>query len=134
MSVPATTDQQQRWIYALDGLCRVPGISHAVAISDDGLMIAASSQLPRDYAEQFSAATSGLCSLTFSLARLMGAGEVDQTIVNMAGGHVIVMTINHRAILAVLASTEADLAAVAYHMSEFVNSYGQVFVAGPRAL
>ncbi len=41
----------------------VPGVSHAVLVSVDGLLIAANEQLPRDRAEQLAAVTSGLASL-----------------------------------------------------------------------
>ncbi|HET8660562.1 MAG TPA: roadblock/LC7 domain-containing protein, partial [Micromonosporaceae bacterium] len=42
---------------------RVPGVAHAVVVSSDGLLVAASDQLPRDSADQLAAVTSGLFSI-----------------------------------------------------------------------
>lgn len=42
----------------------VPGVSHAVLVSADGLLMAASAHLPIDRAEQLAAVTSGLASLS----------------------------------------------------------------------
>ena len=53
----------------------VPGVSHAVLVSVDGLLIAASEQLPRDRAEQLAAVTSGLASLAAGAAQLFEGGR-----------------------------------------------------------
>ena len=50
---------------------QVPDVAHAVAVSGDGLRLAASMDLPVDMADQLSAVISGLASLTVGAARLM---------------------------------------------------------------
>ncbi|MBW0009837.1 MAG: roadblock/LC7 domain-containing protein, partial [Pseudonocardiales bacterium] len=60
---------------------RVPGVAHAVVVSADGLLLVASSGLPRDRADQLSAVTSGLVSLSQGAARCFEAGGVVQTVV-----------------------------------------------------
>ncbi len=47
----------------------VPGVSHAVLVSADGLLMAASAHLPIDRAEQLAAVTSGLASLSAGVSR-----------------------------------------------------------------
>jgi uncharacterized protein len=47
---------------------RVPEVAHALAVSVDGLTLAASEGLPADRSDQLSAITSGLASLTVGAA------------------------------------------------------------------
>jgi uncharacterized protein len=93
---------------------RVPTIVCALAVSVDGLAIAASDQLPGDQADQLSAITSGLASLTTGAAKVMSTGYVRQTVVDMDGGVLLIMAVADRAFLAVLAQPGADLGQVGY--------------------
>src|SRR4051794_41926482 len=43
---------------------RVPGVAHAVAVSADGLLLAASRDLPRERGDELAAIASGLVTLT----------------------------------------------------------------------
>jgi hypothetical protein len=48
---------------------QVPDVAHAVAVSEDGLRLATSADLPVDMADQLSAVISGLASLCAGTAR-----------------------------------------------------------------
>src|SRR5207237_10250771 len=65
---------------------QVPGVAHAVVVSADGLLLVASSGLPRDRADQLAAVTSGLVSLPHGDARCVDAGRVVPNAVGMARG------------------------------------------------
>ena len=65
---------------------RIPGVESVVVLSTDGLVLALSDRLGRDTADTLAAVTSGLASLTAGAARRMGAGNVNQVIVEMDGG------------------------------------------------
>jgi len=113
------------WGYLLDQLCdHVQGISHALAVSADGLMIASSRHLPRERADQLSAFTSGLSSLTTGAANLMSAAPVQQSVIEMAGGYLIVMAIGDGSILTVLAAKQCDLGQVIYEMASLIERSG----------
>ncbi len=99
----------------------VPDVAHAVAVSRDGLRLAASADLPTDMADQLSAIISGLASLTTGTARLMSAGHVRQTIVDMDGGVVLVMSVGEHALIGVLAATGCDLGQVGYETAMLVH-------------
>jgi uncharacterized protein len=103
----------------------VPGVSHAVAVSSDGLLLTSSDGLPRDRADQLAAVASGLLSLTRGAARVFGAGEVVQTIVEMELGCMLLMAIADGACLAVLASPRCDMGLVAYEMTLLVDRAGE---------
>lgn len=129
-----TTNLQPRWGYLLDQLCTVTGITRAAAVSADGLVLAHSSALPRDAADQVAAFTAGLESLTRGMAKLMEAGGVEQTVVDMRDGRVIVMAIGDGSILTVLAAKDADMALVAYEMVTMINSVGAVLTPEHRGV
>jgi uncharacterized protein len=120
------------WGYLLDQLCdQVAGISHAIAVSGDGLLISASRQLPREHADQLAAFSSGLASLTSGAARLMSADPVEQNVTEMAGGYLIVMAIGDGSILTVLAAKDCELGQVSYEMAMLINRVGATLTPDP---
>src|SRR5689334_2692364 len=108
------TAARSDWGYLLDQLCQTRGIAHAVAVSSDGLRLASSTGLSSEASDQIAAFTSGVESLTRGMAGLMQAAPVEQTVVDMAAGHLIIMSIGDGSTLTVLADTDADTAQVAY--------------------
>src|SRR3954463_813406 len=73
----------------------VPGVSHAILVSADGLLMASSSHLPADRADQLAAWTAGLASLASGAARLFEAGEVRQSLVEMDDGYLLLMGVGN---------------------------------------
>ena len=110
----------------------VPGVAHAVLVSADGLLMAASERLPVDRAEQMAAVTSGLASLSTGAARLFDGGTVLQSIVEMQHGYMLLMSVGDGSHLAVLTSTSADIGQVGYQMAVLVERVGRVVEPGSR--
>jgi uncharacterized protein len=110
----------------------VPGVSHAILVSADGLLMASSSHLPPDRADQLAAVTSGLASLSTGAARLFEAGDVRQSIVEMDGGYLLLMGVVNGSYLAALASISCDVAQVGYQMALLVDKVGKAVQATPR--
>jgi len=104
----------------------VPGVAHVIVVSADGLLLAVSSGLPRDRADQLAAVASGLSSLTQGAARVFEGGDVKQTIVEMEHGFLFVMSISDGSWLAVLASRSCDIGLVGYEMALLVSRAGEV--------
>lgn len=127
----STTDPNT-WGFLLDGLCEGSGINHAVAVSGDGLVMAKSRGLTTDQGDQIAAITSGMASLTNGACRLMNAGEVDSTVVDMRDGVMVIMAINDRSILTVLAGKHADLGQVVFEMGKLINEAGETFIPRQR--
>ncbi|WP_231395991.1 roadblock/LC7 domain-containing protein [Mycobacterium sp. URHD0025] len=111
----------------------VPGVSHAILVSADGLLMAANSHLPADRAEQLAAVTSGLASLSTGAARLFEAGNVRQSIVEMDDGFLLLMGVGNGSYLATLASISCDIGQVGYEMALLVDRVGKTVEATPRA-
>jgi uncharacterized protein len=93
---------------------RVPKLVSALAVSVDGLAIAASQPMHPDQRDHLAAITSGLSSLTSGAARAMSTGLVRQTVVDMDGGVLLIMPVAARAFLTVLAEPGADLGQIGY--------------------
>jgi uncharacterized protein len=112
---------------------RVAGVSHAVVVSSDGLLLTSSTGLPRDRADQLAAVASGMSSLTRGAARVFGAGDVLQTVVEMQLGCMLLMSIADGSCLAVLASPDCDMGLVAYEMTLLVDRAGRLLTPELRS-
>jgi predicted regulator of Ras-like GTPase activity (Roadblock/LC7/MglB family) len=133
--VTVVTQQQQD--IGLDWLLvsfarQVPDVAHAIAVSGDGLRLATSADLPVDMADQLAAVISGLASLCTGTARLMSAGSVRQTIVDMDGGVLLVMTVGDRLLIGVLAAPGCDLGQIGYETAMLVHRVADALEPGTR--
>ena len=107
-------------------VAEVPGVTHAVVVSADGLLLIASEELSGERAQQLAAVTSGARSLAESSSRLFDLGECRQTIVRMERGYLIIMAISDGSCLATLARANCDMKVVAYQMTLLVESSDHV--------
>jgi uncharacterized protein len=110
-----------------------PGVAHAAVVSSDGLLLAISKRLDRARADQLAAVASGLASLTSGAARLLEAGRVNQTVVEMERGLMFIMTISDGSCLASLAAPSCDVGLVGYEMALLVQRAGDVLTPQLRA-
>jgi predicted regulator of Ras-like GTPase activity (Roadblock/LC7/MglB family) len=110
-----------------------PGVAHAMVVSADGLPVAVSARLDRPRADQLAAIASGLASLTIGASRCFGGGLVKQTVVEMEGGFMFVMSISDGSCLAVLAASSCNVGVVAYEMAVLVARAGDVLTPSLRA-
>lgn len=112
--------------WLVDGFVdRTPGVAHAAVVSADGLLMAASSVLPKDRADQLAAIASGLSSLTRGASRCFDGGAVVQTVVEMEAGFLLLMSISDGSSLAALADPTCDIGLVGYEMTLLVDRVGQ---------
>jgi predicted regulator of Ras-like GTPase activity (Roadblock/LC7/MglB family) len=100
------------------------GVTDAVAVSSDGLLMAMSSSLERAGAEQLAAIIAGLTSLSESTAKCFALGALEQVIVAMGGGYLFVSSVSDGSCLGVLADRRCDVGAVGYQMTLLVERAG----------
>lgn len=132
MTTPNDTDENLNWLVAR--FTRdVPGVSHAVLVSADGLLQAVSPHLPADRAEQLAAVTAGLASLATGAAQLFDGGKVMQSIVEMQRGYLLVMSVGNGSHIAVLANKQHDIGRIGYEMALLVDRVGSVVSATARS-
>jgi hypothetical protein len=100
------------------------GVTDAVAVSSDGLLMAMSSSLERAGAEQLAAIIAGMTSLGESTARCFALGALDQVIVAMDEGYLFVAAVSDGSSLGVVADRRCDVGAVGYQMQLLVQRAG----------
>jgi predicted regulator of Ras-like GTPase activity (Roadblock/LC7/MglB family) len=110
----------------------VPDAAHAILLSADGLLMAASASIPSDRAEQVAAVSSGLASLAVGAARLFDGGAVLQTVVEMEHGYLMLMNVGDGSNLAVLTQDSADIGQIGYEMALLVDRVGRTVQAQAR--
>jgi uncharacterized protein len=119
-----------------DFAARVPGVAHALAVSGDGLLIAASAALPRDQADRAAAGVAGLLSLLHGLGGAIDAGPLASTMAEYRGGFLIIeeaAAAGSRAALAVLAAAHCDMGQVAAALAELAHKVGAVLTPAARS-
>jgi predicted regulator of Ras-like GTPase activity (Roadblock/LC7/MglB family) len=110
---------------------RTPDVTHAVAISCDGLLIAASRRLPEDRADQLAATGCGLVSLLRGAAGFFDAGAVISNVTQLEAGFMFSMAFSDGASLLVLATPSCDVGKVSYEMTELANRIGAALTPVP---
>jgi uncharacterized protein len=116
-----------------DFVTRVPEVSHAVAVSADGLILAATSALHPDSRDQLAAVGSGLVSLLRGAARFFQAGRVISNVTEMDGGFMFSMAVSSGASLLVLASRACDIGLVSHELADLINRVGPALSPRHRA-
>ena len=99
----------------------VPGVTHTLVVSADGLLMAVSDDLDRTSGDQLAAIVSGLSSLTRGAARQLRSGEVRQSIVEMDTTFMFTMSISDGSVLSVMAEATCDVGLIGYEMALLVS-------------
>lgn len=119
--------------WLLERLCNtVPGITHAVVVSSDGLALAKSDGVDRETAERLAAVSSGMIGLAYGSAGRFGAGPVSNVIVEMQNGWLFVTGIRDGSLICCLTEKDIDMGAIAFEMSIFVQRVGDSLTADVR--
>lgn len=125
------TTQDMSWL--LDSFAdTTTGVSHAVCVSADGLLIGATRHLPPERAEQMAAVVAGLNGLANGAARYFDGGALRQTVVEMHNGLLFLMAIGDGSVLAALAARGCDVGQVGYEMTLLVDRVGNALESAPR--
>ena len=109
-----------------DFVDKTAGVTDAIAVSSDGLLIAASRSLEREDAEQVAAIVTGLVSLSDGASRAFGFAGLQQVIVSMHGGYMFVSSISLGSALGAVATAGCDIGTVGYQTSLLVERAGEL--------
>jgi predicted regulator of Ras-like GTPase activity (Roadblock/LC7/MglB family) len=122
MTTPHYVNQGSELSWLLDDLVRrVPQVSKAVMLTQDGLAIGASAGLSREDAEHLAALAAGFQSMARGAGQHFGGGRVRQTIIEMEAAFLFVSAAGQGTCLAVLSTGDADIGLVAYEMAVLVR-------------
>src|SRR4029453_3829697 len=95
------------------------GVSDAIAVSSDGLLIPMATTGNRDDAGPRPATPPPIPSPGGGASRLYQMGYTNKVIIDFEHGYLLVATISAGSALGVLASRRADLGTIAYEMAVF---------------
>ncbi|MCK0174467.1 MULTISPECIES: roadblock/LC7 domain-containing protein [Mycobacteriaceae] len=134
MTYPPRPTQRESLDWLVSRFARdVAGVSHAVLVSADGLLMAASEHMPIERADQLAAVASGLASLATGAAQLFDGGYVLQSVVEMEQGFLLLMRVGDGSNLATLATRSCDIGQIGYEMAILVERVGTVVQAARRS-
>ena len=127
MNQQTLSEEARSFSWLLNGFVeRTTGVTDAVAVSSDGLLMAMSSSLNRAGAEQLAAIISGLVSLGNGASSCFGFDGLEQVIVTMRRGFLFVSSISDGSCLGVVASRTCDIGLVGYQTTLLVERAGSV--------
>lgn len=100
------------------------GVTEAIAVSSDGLLMAMSAINDRSNAERLAAVVSGMTSLAGGVSSWYALGDLNRVIVDLADGYLLITSISAGSVLGVIADRSANLGTVAYEMTLFASRAG----------
>lgn len=127
MSMQVKSEGARSFSWLLNGFVeKTAGVSDAVAVSSDGLLMAMSSNLDRGSAEQLAAIISGMVSLGNGASGCFGFDGLEQVIVSMRKGFLFVSAISDGSCLGVVAGKGCDIGLIGYQTTLLVERAGAV--------
>ncbi|MBO2465058.1 roadblock/LC7 domain-containing protein [Actinomadura sp. LCR2-06] len=116
---PMTERELQRLLD--DMVLRAGPVRGAVVLSNDGLLVAASTRFGRESSEHLSALVAGVQGLARGACRRFGGGELLQTFIEMDTFLVFMVPAGEHTCLALVAQPHADAGAIAYEMADLAE-------------
>jgi uncharacterized protein len=99
----------------------VPGVTQAVVVSSDGLLVAMSDGLDRVAADRLAAVAAGLQSIARGASGPIGGGAVHEVVVELEHALLFVMSVSETSALAVVATRPSDAGMIGYEMAVLVD-------------
>jgi hypothetical protein len=101
------------------------GVTDTIAVSSDGLLLAAATTTAAGDVDRFAAIVSGMNSLTRGAADCFGQDGVVQVVIEMTGAFLFIARISEGSCLGVVADRSCDIGLVAYEMTLLVDRAGK---------
>ena len=126
MSVDAPADRHQfNWLLG-NFVQQTDGARDAVAVSSDGLLIAASDGLDRTEGDQLAAIVSSMAGLARTASRRYDFDGLKLIMIEMQRGFLVISVIPGGSCLGVVAGGDSDLGLVGYEISVLAERFGEL--------
>ncbi|HEU0170487.1 MAG TPA: roadblock/LC7 domain-containing protein [Acidimicrobiales bacterium] len=127
------TDEARNFNWLLTSFVdETAGVTDAVAVSSDGVLIARSNNLDHAEGEQLCAIISGCTSLALAADRAMDGNGLERVIIAMQRGFLFVSAIADGSCLGVVATRDCDVGSVGYQTTDLVARVGQLLTPALR--
>ena len=113
---------------------RVYEVTHVLAVSADGLLVACNDGLSMAEADRLAAIASGLVSLLNGAARALDAAPVASNLTELNGGYMFSMSVSSGASLLALASFDCDIGQVGHELTSLIQKVGPTLSPSSRTL
>jgi predicted regulator of Ras-like GTPase activity (Roadblock/LC7/MglB family) len=124
MNTDTTTGHHRfNWLLA-NFVQHTDGVRHAIAVSSDGLLIAASDGLDRAEADELAAVISGLAAVASTASHRYDFQGLKIIMIEMRRGYLVVSQISGGSILGVVAGSECALRSIGYEISVLATRFG----------
>ncbi|MCD0484114.1 roadblock/LC7 domain-containing protein [Streptacidiphilus sp. ASG 303] len=100
------------------------GVTDAIAVSSDGLLIATSHSGDRASSDRLAAIVSGITSLAGGVSSGRALGRMNKVIIDMEEGYLLVSAIGAGCVLGTVTDKSTNLGTIAYEMTLFANRAG----------
>lgn len=120
---PHTGAEKLNWLLA-NFVRDTDGVRDTVAVSSDGLLVAASAGLNRTDADQLAAIVSGLTSLGRGASQRYGFEGLKLVMLEMRRGFLLVSQLNGGSCLGVMADSSCDLGLIGYEIAVLADRFG----------
>ncbi len=127
------TDEARNFNWLLTSFVEeTAGVTDAVAVSSDGVLIARSNNLDQAEGEQLCAIISGCTSLALAADRAMDGDGLERVIIAMQRGFLFVSAIADGSCLGVVATRDCDVGSVGYQTTDLVARVGLLLTPALR--
>jgi predicted regulator of Ras-like GTPase activity (Roadblock/LC7/MglB family) len=121
----STKAQDFNWLLA-NFVKDTDGVTDAVAVSSDGLLMAMSDGLGRDDADQLAAIVAGIVSLANGVSGRFGFDSLRLIMIEMRRGLLLVSAVSDGSCVGVLAAETCDVGLVGYEIAILAERAGRL--------
>lgn len=126
MTSPLSTKAQDfNWLLA-NFVKDTDGVTDAVAVSSDGLLMAMSDGLGRDDADQLAAIVAGIVSLAHGVSGRFGFDSLRLIMIEMRRGLLLVSAVSDGSCVGVLAAETCEVGLVGYEIAVLAERAGRL--------
>jgi uncharacterized protein len=101
------------------------GVSHAIVVSVDGLLVAMDRTCDRAAADQLAAIAAGLNQMSMGAGQAFGAGDLQQQLVQYQAGFIVLRSLAKGAVIAAVADRKVDMGRVGHELAQLGRQVGE---------
>jgi predicted regulator of Ras-like GTPase activity (Roadblock/LC7/MglB family) len=126
-------DDARNFNWLLDSFVEeTAGVTDAMAVSSDGLLIASSETLDCEESDLLCAIIAGSAGMATAASRALAAGGLERVIISMERGFLFVSAVADGSCLGVVATRECDVGSIGFQTTDLVRRAGELLTPALR--
>jgi len=127
------TDEARNFNWLLESFVgETAGVTDAMAVSSDGMLIARSETLEAEESDLLCAIIAGTAGLAMAASRALAGGGLERVVITMERGFLFVSAIADGSCLGVVATRDCDVASIGYQTTDLVHRVGELLTPALR--